>query len=39
MVSQTVKMLHHKKIPAIFFELDIKNAFDSVHWAFLLEIL
>jgi hypothetical protein len=35
----SVKMLHHKKIPAIFLKLDIKKAFDSVHWAFLLEIL
>jgi retron-type reverse transcriptase len=39
MVSQTIKMLHHKKIPPIFLKLDIKKAFDSVHWAFLLEIL
>ena len=39
MVSQTAKMLHQKKIPPIFLKLDIKKAFNSVHWAFLLEIL
>jgi hypothetical protein len=39
MVNQTNKMLHKKRIPALFLKLDIKKAFDSVCWAFLLEIL
>jgi hypothetical protein len=39
MVNQTVKMLHKKGIPALFLKLDIKKAFDSMSWAFLLEIL
>jgi hypothetical protein len=39
MVNQTVKMLQRKNISSLFLKLDIKKAFDSVNWAFLMEIL
>jgi hypothetical protein len=39
MVNQTVKMLRRKGIPTLFLKLDIKKAFDSVNWTFLMEIL
>ena len=39
LVQQTIKVLHQRKILSLFLKLDISKAFDSVDWAFLLEIL
>jgi hypothetical protein len=39
LVQQTIKVLHRHKIASLFLKLDISKAFDSVNWAFLLEIL
>ena len=39
LVQQTIKVLHRRKIASLFLKLDISKAFDSVAWAFLLEIL
>jgi hypothetical protein len=39
LVQQTMKTLHKRKIPSFFLKLDISKAFDSVSWAFLLEVL
>ena len=39
LVQQTIKILHRRKISSLFLKLDISKAFDSVDWAFLLEIL
>ena len=39
LVQQTIKVLHQRKISSLFLKLDISKAFDSVDWAFLLEIL
>jgi hypothetical protein len=38
-VQQTIKLLHRQKVPSLFLKLDISKAFDSVSWAFLLEVL
>jgi hypothetical protein len=37
-VQQTIKLLHKKKIPALFIKLDISKAFNTMSWPFLLEI-
>jgi hypothetical protein len=39
MVQGIAKELHRKKIPALFLKLDIAKAFNSVSWAYLLEVL
>jgi hypothetical protein len=39
LVSQMVKELHRKKIPAMFIKLDISKAFDTVNWSYMLDIL
>jgi hypothetical protein len=39
LVQQTMKVLHRHKISSLFLKLDISKAFDSLAWAFLLEIL
>jgi hypothetical protein len=39
LVQHSIKALHRKKIASLFLKLDITKAFDSVSWAFLLEVL
>jgi hypothetical protein len=39
LVQQIVKTLHKRKVPSLFLKRDISKAFDSVSWAFLLEVL
>jgi hypothetical protein len=39
LVQHSIKAFHRKKIAGLFLKLDITKAFDSVSWAFLLEVL
>jgi hypothetical protein len=39
LVQSLVKEFHRKKTRALYVKLDIANAFDSVSWAYLLEVL
>jgi hypothetical protein len=39
LVQQTIKLLQRQKVPSLFLKLDISKVFDSVSWAFLLEVL
>jgi hypothetical protein len=39
LVRGIIKNLHSKKTPTLFFKLDITKAFDSISWAYLLEVL
>ena len=38
-VQNLIKELHSSKTPSLFLKLDISKAFDSVGWAYLLEVL
>lgn len=38
LIQQSIRSLHHRKIPAIMFKIDITKAFDSVSWPFLLQV-
>jgi hypothetical protein len=38
-VQNLIKELHRAKTPSLFIKLDISKAFDSVSWAYLLEVL
>jgi len=38
-VQRVIRKLHKSKSPTIFIKLDISKAFDSVNWAYLLEVL
>jgi hypothetical protein len=38
-VQNVIKLLHTKKVPAIFIKLDISKAFDSVNWPYILSIM
>ena len=39
LVQGTVRRLHSASISSVLFKLDITKAFDTVYWAFLLEVL
>jgi hypothetical protein len=39
MVQHSIKSLHKKRVSSLFLKLDISKAFDSVSWAFLIEVL
>jgi hypothetical protein len=38
-VQGVVRKLHKEKIPSLFMKLDIRKAFDTVNWGYLLEVL
>jgi hypothetical protein len=38
-VQHLIKSLHKKRVSSLFLKLDILKAFDSVSWAFLIEVL
>lgn len=38
-MQNTFKALHCRKIPSLLLKLDIAQAFDSVSWEYLLELL
>jgi mannosylglycoprotein endo-beta-mannosidase len=38
-VKNLAKRLHKSKIPSLLFKLDIRKAFDSVRWDYILELL
>lgn len=38
-VQQSAKLLHQKKVPSCLIKVEIARAFDSVSWAFLLELM
>uniref|UniRef100_A0A8R7RDK3 Reverse transcriptase domain-containing protein n=1 Tax=Triticum urartu TaxID=4572 RepID=A0A8R7RDK3_TRIUA len=38
-VQNLIKELHRSSTPGLFLKLDISKAFDSVGWAYLLEVL
>ena len=38
-MQSTIKYLQRKKVVSLFLQLDIPKAYDSVSWAFLLEVL
>jgi len=38
-VQRVIQLLHKNKKPALFIELDISKAFDSIEWPYLLEVL
>lgn len=38
-VQNLIKELHGSSTPGLFFKLDISKAFDSINWAYLIEIL
>ncbi|WVZ95337.1 hypothetical protein U9M48_041118 [Paspalum notatum var. saurae] len=38
-VQLACKLLHRRKVPAVFLKIDLARAFDSVAWPFLLELL
>jgi hypothetical protein len=39
LVQQTARFLHQQKQPRFLFKLDISKAFNSVFWAFLIEVM
>jgi hypothetical protein len=39
LVQDIAKDLHRRKIPTFFIKLDIAKAFDSLSWAYLLEVM
>jgi hypothetical protein len=38
-IQNLIKELHSKKTPGLFLKLDISKAFDSVGWAYLIDVL